>query len=318
MIAGQELAGLTPNPDQKRDKSLTVFLLVSFGMGWLLQAVASLFALRGNQMAFSGILSVCMFAPMLGVLAACGGLKQAKSGIRGWRPRFKGHWGSWLIAWLAPSVLTILGAGLYFVLFPERFDPTFSEYMIASAGREAYEAAAAQLTGAGVVAATVASGIAAAPFNMLFAVGEEAGWRGFLHPKLKARFGGFLGTVLSGVVWGAWHWPVMALAGYEYGWSVFNTPLPLVLLGMGLFCVITVGLAVLEDWCYARTGSIWAAGLFHGGFNAMAGAGLLLQKAEYMDQMALGPTPVGVVAALPLLLWAAVLLFGLYKTDAEA
>ena len=54
----------------------------------------------------------------------------------------------------------------------------------------------------GLVAITLAPAI-----NMFFALGEEAGWRGYMMPRLKERFGLLNGRMLGGVIWGVWHWP---------------------------------------------------------------------------------------------------------------
>ena len=59
--------------------------------------------------------------------------------------------------------------------------------------------------------------ILAPAINMFPALGEEAGWRGYMMPRLKERFGLLNGRLLGGVVWGVWHWPLMLLVGYEYG-----------------------------------------------------------------------------------------------------
>jgi len=47
----------------------------------------------------------------------------------------------------------------------------------------------------------------APPINMLFAVGEEAGWRGYMMPQLKERFG-----LLNGRLLGRRHLGRVALA----------------------------------------------------------------------------------------------------------
>ena len=44
--------------------------------------------------------------------------------------------------------------------------------------------------------------------NTFAALGEEVGWRGFLYPQLKARFGITAGRLIGGVIWGAWHFPL--------------------------------------------------------------------------------------------------------------
>lgn len=112
--------------------------------------------------------------------------------------------------------------------------------------------------------------IAAAPLNSIGSTGEEIGWRGWLLPRLMP-----LGTVpailVSGVIWGLWHAPVILL-GYNYG----DTPGWLALLCMSVMCM-AVG-AVLS-WFTLRTGSVWPAVIGHGAFNAAGGLYLIFGKA---------------------------------------
>lgn len=44
---------------------------------------------------------------------------------------------------------------------------------------------------------------------VFFSVGEEFGWRGFAHPRMTARFGPILGSLIIGAVWGIWHLGMM-------------------------------------------------------------------------------------------------------------
>lgn len=47
------------------------------------------------------------------------------------------------------------------------------------------------------------------------AVGEEIGWRGLLIPQL-ARLGTFTQTaIISGIIWGVWHIPLIIGGGYS-------------------------------------------------------------------------------------------------------
>lgn len=45
------------------------------------------------------------------------------------------------------------------------------------------------------------------------AVGEEAGWRGFLHPMLVSKFGAIKGSFYLGIIWGFWHTPLWFITG---------------------------------------------------------------------------------------------------------
>lgn len=80
-----------------------------------------------------------------------------------------------------------------------------------------------------------AHGVAGVPFvvltltYLLGAVGEEIGWRGMLQPLLENRFSLLAASVVTGLVWGAWHVQIFT-AG------------PVVIVG---FLLATVALSVL-------------------------------------------------------------------------
>jgi membrane protease YdiL (CAAX protease family) len=56
-------------------------------------------------------------------------------------------------------------------------------------------------------------------FLFLFAIiiGEELGWRGYALPGLQAHMTPFMASLILGVLWGLWHYPVWF--GLEYGIS---------------------------------------------------------------------------------------------------
>ncbi len=287
------------------DKKKFIWYLVwTFSVAWILQVIASYFAWQGNQLAFTGILAIVMFAPLLGALLAKAPLRNI-----GWVPKFKEHTKTTvlgtLVAWFGPAVLTVLGAVLYFVIFPDRFD-TSGTYLVSQAGEETF----AQLLALGITPLMytlilLVQALTYAPWvNMFFALGEEAGWRGVMQPMLKERLGRVKGTVVSGIIWGAWHWPVMILAGYEYGLEYWGAPF----LGMAMFCLCTVVMAILLDAVYEMTGCIWVPALAHAAFNAIAGVVAMVLHADYLDQLTLGPMPIGIISMLPMLIVAVVLL----------
>lgn len=281
-------------------KKFTKYLIWSFSVAWILQIIASIFARRGNQILFSILLSITMFAPLFATVMA----KIPLKGM-GFKPKLKGNIPYIVAAWLLPSILSALGAILYFVIFPSRLDLT-GKYMIASLGDAAFAQMQAQgLTIELVVLISFVQTITYVPFlNMFFALGEEVGWRGAMQPMLKDRFGKSKGRIIGGIIWGAWHWPVMVLAGYEYGLEYWGAPF----LGMALFCLVTVVIGTLFDVAYEKTNCIWVPSLAHGAFNGFAALPLLVLDPQYMDQMTLGPAAVGIVGILPSLLLAIVVL----------
>jgi uncharacterized protein len=44
---------------------------------------------------------------------------------------------------------------------------------------------------------------------VMFSVGEEFGWRGFAYPRMAARYGPIVGSLMLGAVWGLWHFGML-------------------------------------------------------------------------------------------------------------
>ena len=91
-------------------------------------------------------------------------------------------------------------------------------------------------------------------------LGEEIAWRGFLVPEL-ARSMSFTGvSLVSGLLWSAWHWPlvVMGLYGNE------ATPLAYQL---ACFTIYIVSLSIIMAYLRLKTGSLWTAVIFHMSLN---------------------------------------------------
>jgi membrane protease YdiL (CAAX protease family) len=88
---------------------------------------------------------------------------------------------------------------------------------------------------------------------IVIAFGEEYGWRGYLQSELF-KMGRVRGVLLLGVIWGAWHWPII-LMGFNYpGYP---------LLGVVLMTLYTTGLAVVLGYAVLRSGSVLLAAYLH-------------------------------------------------------
>ena len=280
-------------------KKLSKYLLWAFGVAWVFQIIAGILYRKGNSMSYSVLLAVSMFAPLFAAVLSGTEIRSI-----GWKPHIKGNLRWILVAWFAPVALGVAGAALYFLLVPNALDTTFA-YVCTLLGNEGLS----QLESNGLSIQTYAiistvSAITYAPFvNMLFAVGEEAGWRGTMYPILKEHFGIVKGRLIGGAVWGVWHWPIMLLAGYEYGTTYWGAPVT----GSLLFCVITIAMGILFDFLYEKTNCIWIPALCHGAINAFAGVPTLFLNPAYADKLLLGPLMIGVISGLPLMLTALIL-----------
>ena len=294
-----------------KDKSLVKYLIWAFALAWPVQVLASYFALQGNTQLFRILMLLCMAVPTLATLLAGIPLYDL-----GWRPFLRWNWKSFLAAWLVPALLTILGAALYFLVFPARLDLSggyVRDQILAAGGEEVLSQLEAQGFSL-LLPIALLSGVQVLFYsfvNAIPALGEEIGWRGAMLPRLKERFGRRKGWLLGGLIWGVWHWPVIIAAGYEYGLVYWGAPV----LGPLVFCLFTTALGTLLDALYEKTGSIWAPALGHGAINAAATFPLLFLNPDYTDQMILGPAMVGIIGGIPLFLLAAAVLAKAGKTE---
>lgn len=276
--------------------NLKKYLLWSFLIAWILQVTASILCIKGKLGLYQIVLSISMFAPFAAAILS--GKEWMKVGFM---PRIKGNVRWLFYAWFAPAILGTLGAALYFLLFPKALDTEFG-MLYAALG----EAGLAQMEAGGLtvkfyVAINVIASITFAPWiNMLFAIGEEVGWRGYMYPILKERFGRSIGRILGGVIWGIWHWPIMILIGYEYGTEYWGAPVA----GPVVFCIITTAMGILLDVSYEKSKCIWFPALMHGAINAFAGIPTLFMNAEFHNEPLLGPLMVGLIGGLPMILLA--------------
>ena len=286
-------------------KKFWIFILVAFGLGWMLQGIGMLLGGIWFQVA----VSACMFAPLCGVLIANGSLKTSRSGVK-WKLHLKGRLRWWFAALWGPTVVTVAGAALFFLVLPGRFDTSLSSLRLAAA-TSGLNLAGLSLSPWMIAAVSLLEGVTFAPFlNMFFAVGEETGWRGFMTPFLCGKLGHKWGLVVSGAIWGAWHWPLICLAGYNFGIGYFGAPFT----GALMMCLACAALGTLLAFVYDKTQSIWAPALCHGAVNAVAGLGNLFLPIGTTSYI-LGPFSFGLIGGIPLFALGAWALFGKRKTE---
>jgi membrane protease YdiL (CAAX protease family) len=95
--------------------------------------------------------------------------------------------------------------------------------------------------------------------NVVYALGEELGWRGLLVPEL-ARVTGFGGTVtVSAAVWTIYHYPLILFGDYHSAaplwWAIL------------FFTLDIFAFSVIIAWLRLRSGSVWTAAILHASHN---------------------------------------------------
>jgi len=92
---------------------------------------------------------------------------------------------------------------------------------------------------------------------------EELGWRGYALPRLQARWSALASGILLGLVWAAWHLPVLLLQPARAPGGAAA--------GLALFAAGVVVASLLLTWLYNGTrGSLLLTSVFHAAVNATA------------------------------------------------
>ncbi|HAP61866.1 MAG TPA: CPBP family intramembrane metalloprotease domain-containing protein [Cytophagales bacterium] len=93
----------------------------------------------------------------------------------------------------------------------------------------------------------------------VFALGEEIGWRGFLVPALYGKYGFAKTSVITGLIWGLWHAPILLFADYNNGAPVVYA--------LACFLLLVVSISFVYTWFRIRSGSLWTAVILHASHN---------------------------------------------------
>ena len=229
------------------------------------------------------LIAVMMFFPAVGVLftrlVTREGFKDSMLHLN-----LRGNVRYYLIAWIGPIVLTLLGTIAYYICFPSDFS------LAAFRGLDIENAA--------MVYGTIVVMLFAPLFNLVPCLGEEWGWRGYLLPKLANRMSFLSAALLTGLIWGVWHAPII-VAGHNYGFGYSAYPW----LGIAAMCVFCIVVGMLLAYVTLRTKSCWPAVLAHGAINGTAVLGMLFYNSlGFIENPNLdivnsfiGPMPVGII-----------------------
>jgi membrane protease YdiL (CAAX protease family) len=277
-------------------KRLIIFVTLTIVIAWIVFLLVPICGLTYGSLLSVVILAAAMFVPAL-----CNILTRliTKEGFKNMylRPNFKGNIKYYLLLYFGPTALLFLSAAVYFLIFPGQFDSelTVLKKLAASTGK--YSLSAPVL----LILQAVQIVVIGPVVNIIPTLGEELGWRGYLLPKLRRFFSDRIALVFTGVIWGAWHIPVIAM-GHNYGTTYTGYPW-LGILSMIVFCVV---LGIIEGYVSIKLKSVIPAAMIHSTVNAAAGLPIYLVKGTYSTL--LGPAITGIVGGLPFTVLAVILL----------
>lgn len=298
----------TKNQDLKR---VLLFLLITFGLTWaycllVLYPTVNRESLSGVPSIAAQLLTVvCMFFPTIGVLLTR--LITGEGFKNVWlRPNLKGNIKYYLLAWFGPGILTFVGLGLYFLIFPGNFDPEFHYF-------------SNTLEAAGVPMETLPISISflmllqciqgfflGALMNVITCFGEEWGWRGYLLPKISKHFSPIPTMLITGVIWGLWHAP-LTIIGHNYGTDYPGYPFA----GIAMMCLFCVIMGIFLSYVTLKTNSCIPAILGHGAINGIAAIGIYLTRDG--GNAFVGPAPTGIIGMIPFIIVAVLMVLGMNR-----
>lgn len=286
-------------------KRIVIFVALTYVIAWMVFMLIPILGTAYGSPASIIIAAAAMFVPALCSILTRLVTKEGFGNLY-LRPRFKGNIKKYLLIYFGPTALLFMSAVVYFLIFPGKFDPELTVLNGLAASKNT-----AGLAGNMLLLITVLQVAIIGPvINLIPTLGEELGWRGYLLPKLRSIVSDRAALIITGVIWGVWHAPIIAM-GHNYGTEYIGYPW-LGILTMIVFCVV---LGVIEGYAAIRFESVIPAAMIHSSVNAGAGFPILLAKAGYNPL--LGPSITGLAGMIPFAAFAVILLIKTGKGNQE-
>ena len=274
--------------------SIILYIVLTFGISW-----AIWLGLGAIGVPFTIRVSIGMFGPALSALLVRLIRREgfADAGLRLVGRGHRGGWHMYIVAYIAMPLLIAAAIGFALLIGTQHLALSQNIHLLgavltktlASQGQSLPSGFTAdRLAQISLISQTVLAFTLAIPINMIFTFGEEFGWRGYLLPKL-APLGGTPAAIITGVIWGLWHAPLIILNGYNYPGHPW--------LGVGMMVLFTVVLGMIFAWLRFRSGSVWPSTLAHAAYNAQAGFGAVLLS--HTDSLL--SAPIGIIGLIPMI-----------------
>ncbi len=240
-------------------KRLLIFLAFAFVITWIVFFVfiffGNTFNVEDGNEAMAQLMCLGMLCPTLAMILtryvtkegfAVTGKDSMLLGIS-----FKDRkWIYYVIAILLPWIYYELGNGL-FLLVSGAFDINAPYLLGVEKGEE------------GILYMQPIIMIVSATLSSFAAFGEEAGWRGYMMPKMTKLFGVKKAILVGGIIWGMWHFP-LTYVGHNFGMDYWGYPFT----GFGAMCILCIFIGIILAYITYKSGSIWPATILHAVNNA--------------------------------------------------
>lgn len=180
------------------------------------------------------------------------------------KPKFRENWRTYLKVAYTPGILIFASAVLFFLLFPNYLDLS-TEKLIETYGPFGFPSNLPHTLQSILVIGIV--GILISPFILpviIFAFGEEIGWRGYFLPLLMKLMKKEKAILLSSTLWGLGHAPLIYF-GFNYGSDYWLSPYSGILM-MTVLCIV---LGIWLSYVTIKSKSVIPASILHGSVNVI-------------------------------------------------
>lgn len=267
-----------------KTKGIVAYLLIAFGMAWILWEIPIRKGFLTSPF-FQFVILPGAFAPAVACIVVRKWITREGFSDAGLRLNVKGNLRYYFFAILLPFPV-VLAITVLAVLF-RISEPDFSLQYVLPTGIELPFSTEVLLLL--IIVQSLFMALIATPLLW----GEEFGWRSYLQIRLFSD-NPVVAAVATGIIWGVWHYP-LNMRGYNFP----EHPV----LGLVVFPVSTVFLSIIFGWLRLRTKSIWPASLAHAATNAVGGSLTMLLLIRggnliFVNYLGiLGWIPLGIVSA---------------------
>lgn len=274
---------------EKKKSQIGIFLAINFLIFW--GALSYLVYSNDSIVATSTeFLMTMAFLPGLSVLILR--LFQRKDialSDMGTAPNFRKGWPYFIVGYIFPTVFTVIATGLFFLVFPNNFDPSSSLLI-----KTLTDAGESEKVARDFLTSQLLLQIFAGPFlNIIPSFTEELGFRGFLLSWFKQILPEkrWLAILFSSGIWTLWYAPLFFF-GYRYGNDYAGFPVYGLIVGVVFYFCFGVLLCSLRD----LSGSIYPGMLVRNGVAAMAATGIYFSKGS--TSLLVGPSTYGLFGTI--------------------
>ncbi|MPM60013.1 hypothetical protein SDC9_106860 [bioreactor metagenome] len=280
-------------------KRINIYLFLVLGFYYACGIIAFVLPNESGKKVFSFLAVIFTAIPLLATVITRKITKDNSSwnlNLKVWK-----DWKMWLFSAFIPAVSILLGAILFYCIFPNDLDYSgkyliqhFSGYGVPSV----LNLTIPSMLKMGIVIVIISA--IALPIHLL-ELGEEVGWRGYLLPMLCERMTVRKAVILNGALWGTAHAPLIYF-GFNYGLDYKGAPFT----GILMMIVVCVVLGIFTSYVTIKTGNCMYASIIHGSVNVIGETAVFVSLST--QSTLLGPNPTGIIG-ISVLIMGSIILF---------